>query len=217
MAQWIKLFFRVRVRVRCSISGGYHWSVGARFDAILKTTGLQRPTLSRLLTKILTVVKHHCIAHPPPLGGRGTTTQIDEAEFGHVQKAHKGRPSTVMLDVWGAIDQDKGFLVLAPFQKLDEKGERRFGPAKAEEVLPLVTRYVSPGGWVFSDRLRAYRTQLGSLGYNHIALNHSEEAFVHPRYPTVHTQTIESGAGTPVLLGKAPSTPFWRCWVITLP
>ena len=44
-----------------------------------------------------------------------------------------------------------------------------------EEVLPLVTRFVTPGVWVFSDRLSASRTQLTSLGYKHIRMNHSRK------------------------------------------
>ena len=100
-----------------------------------------------------------------------------------------------MLDVWGAIDQKTGLLVLRPFKKLAEDGvSRRFGPAKAEEVLPLVPRFVKPGGWIYSDKLRAYRSNLSALGYKHFALNHSSNPpeFVHPSCPEVHTQTIES-------------------------
>ena len=150
--------------------------------------------MSRLLTKLREAIKDECVSRPFSLGGRGTCTQIDEAEFGHVQKAHKGRPSTVMLDVWGAIDQNTGALVLRPFQKLGEDGSRRFGPAKVEEVPPLVTRFVKTGGWIYSDKLRAYRSNLSALGYKHFALNHSSNPpeFVHPSCPEVHTQTIES-------------------------
>ena len=68
---------------------------------------------------------------------------------------------------------------------------RRFGPAKAEEVLPLVTRFVAVGGWIVSDRLRAYRSNLSALGYKHIALNHSDAEFVHPTNHDIHSQTME--------------------------
>ena len=124
----------------------YLWSVKTSFQSILKITGISQPAVTRIITKMQEAVRDDCLSNPPTLGGRNTITQIDEAEYGHTQKGHKGRPSTVMLDVWGAVDQETGKLVLCPFKKLAEDGSRRFGPAKTEEVLPLVTRFVKTGG-----------------------------------------------------------------------
>ena len=70
----------------------------------------------------------------------------------------------------------------------------KVSPARAEEVLPLVTRFVKASGWIYSDKLRAYRSNLSALGYKHFALDHSSNPpeCGHPSCPEVHTQTIES-------------------------
>ena len=174
----------------------YLWSVQTPFGSIIKITGCTNQCLASVLTKAREVVMKYCVEHPPVLGGIGTNVQIDESEVGHKQKAGKGRPSTVMIDVWGAIDQDSGRIIIVPFWKAKKNGDgHRFGPAKAEEVLPLVTRFVKPGGWVISDTLRAYVSNLSLLGYKHIALNHSEGEFVCSSSPSVHTQTLEGAWG----------------------
>ena len=147
------------------------------YGVILSQTGCDQQMVTKIISIAQEAVKQYCMDNPPPLGGNGTTTQIDKTEVGHKQKAHKGRPSTVMSDVFGAIDQESGHLVVVPFFKAKKDGEHRFGPAKTAEVIPLVTRFIKRGGWIVSDKLCAYK---------HISLDHSEGEFSHAFDP-IHT------------------------------
>ena len=82
----------------------YLWSVLTPFSTIKQITGMSGKTIAKILTHIQNVIMIECKANPPHLGGRKTTVEVDETELGHKQKAHKGRPSEVMMDVWGAVD-----------------------------------------------------------------------------------------------------------------
>jgi len=174
----------IKVPLKTWVETVHLWSVKNLFEAIVKTTGLSPPAVSKI-NALNKAIRNECVSNPSSLGGRGTVTQIAEAENGHTQKGRKGRLSTVMLDVWEVIDQDSGLMVVSPFKKLSPDGSRRFSPAKADEVLPLVTRFVSSGGWIVSDRQRAYRFNLSALRYKHIAL------FVHSVDHKIHPQTME--------------------------
>ena len=81
--------------------------------------------------------------------------------------------------------------MLVPFKKLDEEGNYRFGPAKIEEVLPLVTKYIKAPCTINSDGLLAYRNTLGVLGYTHTSVNHGAGQFVDAANPQNHTQSVE--------------------------
>ena len=170
----------------------YLWSIQTPYGVILSQTGCDQQVVTKIISIAQEAVKQYCMDNPPPLGGNGTTTQIDETEVGHKQKAHMGRPSTVMSDVWGAIDQESGHPVVVPFFKAKKDGEHGFGPAQTAEVIPLVTRFIKRGGWIVSDKLCAYTHNLSSLGYKHTSLDHSEGEVSHAFDPTIHTQTIES-------------------------
>ena len=67
---------------------------------------------------------------------------------------------------------------MMPFEKVDEHGEFHPGPAKISEVLPLVVKYILPGGIISSDGLLAYKNTLTNLGYQHTIVNHIGGEFV---------------------------------------
>ena len=60
-----------------------------------------------------------------------------------------------------------GLLVFEQFHKLFRSGKYTFGPAKADEVLPLVSKCVLPGSSIFSDELAAYKKNLTEMGFTH--------------------------------------------------
>ena len=104
------------------------------------------------------------------------------------------------MNVWGCVDRQTGLICFCPFQKLTKTGSHRFGPAKAAEVLPLVAKCVKKGSIVFSDGLRAYKSKLKRMGYQHSSVNHQsgEYARQSSQYDgvVVHTNSIEGGAAT---------------------
>jgi transposase len=59
--------------------------------------------------------------------------------------------------------------------------------AKSAELLPLVQTRVLPGSLIYSDEWRAYDA-LGTMGYTHQRIRHSERVYVSG---DVHTNTIE--------------------------
>ena len=79
-----------------------------------------------------------------------------------------------------------------PFEKVDESGNFRPGPAEISEVLPLVVKYIPPGCTISSDGLLAYKKTLRSMGYRHTSVNHSAGEFVDATNPENHTQNIEN-------------------------
>lgn len=99
------------------------------------------------------------------------------------------------MSAWGAWDRNSGLCILKPFAKLNENGEYRFGPAKIEEVIPLVVKYVQGGCLIISDGLLAYRNTLTEIGFTHEVVNHSAGEYVRRENRAIHTQTIEGKWG----------------------
>ena len=66
------------------------------------------------------------------------------------------------------------------------------GKRSAQNLIPLITKYIRPGSIIHSDLWRAYNS-IPSLpqGYTHATVNHSEN-FLNPDNPDVHTQNIQS-------------------------
>ena len=111
----------------------------------------------------------------------GVIVEIDETHFGK-GKFDRGRP---LSDIWvfGGIERasKKSFLV-----PLVEPLPRQ---RTADNLLPLINKYIKPQSVIISDKWRAYN-KLGELGYIHKCVNHSDN-FVDPEDPTIHTQNIE--------------------------
>ena len=154
----------------------YHWANGASKETMAKESGA--------------------------LGGPDMVVEVDETEYGRKRKGVHGKEADPKLDVWGCLDRNSGCVILRDFEKLNNEGlKRQKGPARAEEVLPLVRRYVKKGSFVVSDRLRAYRTQLDRMGYKWHGVNHSDGEFVREvevqargktKILPVHSQSIDS-------------------------
>ena len=150
----------------------YLWSEGIGFCAMQHMSGIGSKALSKLLADIQQAVKDYCLTNAPTLGGPKKVVEIDETEVGLKRKGVKGTPANIKMNVWGCVERDSGLVMLHIFNKLDSEGHHRFGPAKAEEVLPLVTSTVAPGTIIFSDGLAAYRIKLVEMGYKHDFVSH---------------------------------------------
>ena len=139
----------------------------------------------------------YCLANAPVMGGANKVVEIDETEVGLKRKGVKGTPAQIKMDVWGCVERESGLAMLHIFKKLNSDGHHRFGPAKASEVLPLVSKTVVPGSIIFSDGLAAYKNKLVEMGYKHDFVSHQagEYAKNSRKKPLkglrVHINTIE--------------------------
>ena len=68
---------------------------------------------------------------------------------------------------------------------LNEDGADR----SAATLIPLIKKFIRPNSVIISDGWKAYNS-IGSEGYEHKVVNHSEN-FVDPHDPETHTQTVE--------------------------
>ena len=66
------------------------------------------------------------------------------------------------------------------------------GKRSAQNLIPLITKYIRPGSIIHSDLWRAYNSiPSPPHRYTHATVNHSE-TFLNLDNPDVHTQNIQS-------------------------
>ena len=114
--------------------------------------------------------------HARPIGGPGTTVEIDESKFGKM-KYHKGRYIEGQW-VFGGICRETKACFLVPVERRDK-----------ETLLPIIRAQILPGTRVMSDMWKAYDC-LQDEGYHHLTVNHRLN-FVDPD-TLAHTQRIEN-------------------------
>ena len=114
--------------------------------------------------------------HAGPIGGPGTTVEIDESKFGKM-KYHRGRPIEGKW-VFGGICRETKACFLVPVERRDR-----------DTLLPIIRAHILPGTRVMSDLWKAYDC-LKNEGYDHLTVNHSLN-FVDPD-TGAHTQGIEN-------------------------
>lgn len=112
------------------------------------------------------------------LGGPTKIVEIDESKWGHKRKYNRGRINKNSQWILGLIVRGTSKVCLLIVRN-----------RSAEELIPLIQGVVLPGTTIMSDQWAAYNS-LGTLGYTHYTVNHTEN-FVDPR-TGAHTQTIES-------------------------
>ena len=114
--------------------------------------------------------------HAGPIGGPGTTVEIDESKFGKM-KYHRGRKIEGKW-VFGGLCRETKACFLVPVERRDK-----------ETLLPIIRAQILPGTRVMSDLWRSYDC-LKDEGYEHLTVNHSLN-FVDPD-TGAHTQGIEN-------------------------
>lgn len=114
--------------------------------------------------------------HTGPIGGSGTTVEIDESKFGRM-KYHKGRFIEGQW-VFGGICRETKACFLVPVERRDK-----------DTLLPIIRAQILPGTRVISDMWKAYDC-LNDEGFQHLTVNHSLN-FVDPD-TGAHTQGIEN-------------------------
>ena len=81
--------------------------------------------------------------HAGPIGGPGTTVEIDESKFGKM-KYHRGRPIEGKW-VFGGICRETKACFLVPVERRDR-----------DTLLPIIRAHILPGTRVMSDLWKAY-------------------------------------------------------------
>ena len=117
---------------------------------------------------------------PIVLGGPGVVVQIDKSLFSHQVKAHRGRPPTHEVWVFGTVDTS--YKPALGYMQIVNRRD-------SATLLPIIQASVAPGSIVHSDELSAYRQIQSQTGLTHRTVNHS----LHFVSPTgVHTNNVES-------------------------
>ena len=102
------------------------------------------------------------------------------------RKHNRGR---CLQTVWvlGGVERDTKKKFIVPLLKDSDGGEEPENVSRsAENLVPLIKKYILPGRIIYSDKWKAYDS-LSSLGYTHFSISHSEK-FVEG---DVHTQKVE--------------------------
>ena len=118
------------------------------------------------------IMKHHA----GPIGGPGSTVEIDESKFGK-RKYHRGRFIEGQW-VFGGICRETKACFLVPVERRDR-----------DTLLPIIRAQILPGTRVMSDLWKSYDC-LQNEGYQHLTVNHCLN-FVDPD-TGAHTQGIEN-------------------------
>ena len=114
--------------------------------------------------------------HAGPIGGPGTTVEIDESKFGKM-KYNRGRKIEGKW-VFGGLCRETKACFLVPVGRRDK-----------ETLLPNIRAQILPGTRMMSDLWRSYNC-LKDEGYEHLTVNHSLN-FIAPD-TGAHTQGIEN-------------------------
>ena len=126
-------------------------------------------------------VTEYAFDNQEAIGGEGVIVEIDESHFGK-RKFDRGRP---LSNIWvfGGIERvSKASFIIPLVEPLPRE-------RTADNLIPLIIKYIKPQSVIISDKWRAYN-KLDQLGYVHKSVNHSDN-FVDPEDPSVHTQNIE--------------------------
>ena len=171
------------------------WSLNMQVKQVVELTGVGRCTVIKVYDSIRLACskdQNELSAAGPSLGGPGTICQIDESQFGHRVKAHRGRAPSNPSWVFGIADCSskpaKTMMKVVPDRS-------------ASSLIPIIEDNIKPGTTVRSDCWPSYNsltTGTRPLPYIHQTVNH-ETNFVEEKYDEltgktvpVHTQSIES-------------------------
>ena len=159
----------------------YLWATKASNKQTQLQTGLSNHTIIDAFACLREICGRYLQENPIQLGGPGIIVQVDESQFSHKPKHHRGRAAEIPIWVFEIVDTS--FKPSVGFMKIVEN-------RGAEILLPIIQSVVRPGSIVHSDEWRSYRQIQGRTGLSHRTVNHSIN-FVEP-ITGVHTQNIES-------------------------
>lgn len=127
----------------------------------------------------------------PPMGGEGSTVEVDETIYGRASTHPKGRVTRGIRKAHGITNSAHKNVIVSLVQR--DGGVRSFHVAGSTvgEVVPLVNANVRRETFIMTDSAMLYKKQLGHFA-SHDRVDHSIAEYV--RYEptkTVHTNTVE--------------------------
>ena len=159
----------------------YLWSIGESQKDTVKLSGVSKRSMVEIYASLRAICGQYFKQNPIRLGGPGQVCQLDESQFAHKVKHHRGRAP--QKDVWVFSIVDGATIPATGFMRVVEN-------RSASTLLPIIQEVVRSGSVVHSDQWRGYMNLQRNLGLSHQTVNHSVH-FVDPS-TGVHTQTIES-------------------------
>jgi len=157
------------------------WAEGKQIKDIIIDYGYGKNTIVAIISKLRSIPRGYYCDNHVRLGGPGKICQIDESQFVHKIKHHRGRaPSS---DVWVFGIADTSFTPAKCYMEI-------VPDRKARTLLPIIRRVCILGTTIQSDGWAAYAGIEQELGFEHKVVNHKQN-FVDP-ITGVHTQNIES-------------------------
>jgi len=149
-------------------------------DAI-QLSGVCRRSVVDVYRSIRGMCSKYFERYPIQLGGPSRGCQIDESQFVHKVKHHRGRAPQSDVWVFGITDiatqPSVGYMTIV-------------GDRSASTLLPIIQNVVRAGSIIHGDQWRGYYNLQRDSGLVHSTVNHSLH-FVDPS-TGVHTQNIES-------------------------
>ena len=85
----------------------YFWSIEDSNRRIQEMTGISERVIVNMLRDIRSVCSNKITANLIAIGGPSRTVEIDESNFGHKQKYHRGRVADAPW-VFGAVERESG-------------------------------------------------------------------------------------------------------------
>jgi len=159
----------------------YLWSIGENQKNTVKLSGVSKRSMVKIYKSLREVCGRYFYHNPIRLGGPGRVCQLDESQFTHKVKHHRGRAPQNVIWVFGIVD-----ISMTPGIGFMRVVENR----SADTLLPIIQEVIRAGTTIHSDQWRGYINLQRDLGFAHQTVNHSLY-FVDPS-TGVHTQNIES-------------------------
>ena len=157
------------------------WSKGSRICDYANELNLSANSLGQHFIHLREVCSMQILSMDLRMGGPGVVIEIDESQFRHKPKHHRGRGPVSTVWVFGMVDTSTspsiGIMKVVPDRS-------------AATLLPIIYDNIRPGSIIHSDQWAAYTRLRSDPQYNYRSVNHSLH-FVDP-VTGVHTQSIES-------------------------
>lgn len=123
----------------------------------------------------------------PPMGGEGSTVEVDETIYGRASTHPKGR-RPLGRKITNSAHKN---VILSLVERSGEVRSYHVAGSTVSEVIPIVNKNVKHESAVMTDKAQLYKFQLGRFA-SHDVVDHTRAEYV--RYEptkTVHTNTVE--------------------------
>ena len=127
----------------------------------------------------------------PPMGGEGSTVEVDETIFGRASTHPKGRRTSAMGKAYKITNSAHKNVILSLVERGGGVRSYHVAGSTVSEVIPVVNANVRKETAMMTDKAQLYKFQFRSFA-SHDVVDHGKAEYV--RYEptkTVHTNTVE--------------------------